>query len=221
MKKKIIGITADIKGKFYEIESFYFERILELNMVPVMLPMIENSRYIKKISKEIDGILISGSRDIDPKFYGQKKKFKINSLDIKRTLSEIAYIKEFKKNNKKILGICGGMQLLNVFFGGSLIQDIPSQIKTKINHSKIKLHEIDIIKNTLIADILKREKIKVNSFHHQCIDKLGKDLIASSRTNDEIIESIESKNKRVLGVQWHPELLNDNNSKKIFNWLSY
>jgi putative glutamine amidotransferase len=113
------------------------------------------------------------------------------------------------------------MQLLNVFFGGSLIQDIPSQIKTKINHSKIKLHEIDIIKNTLIADILKREKIKVNSFHHQCIDKLGKDLIASSRTNDEIIESIESKNKRVLGVQWHPELLNDNNSKKIFNWLSY
>ena len=59
MKKKIIGITADIKGKFYEIESFYFERILELNMVPVMLPMIENSRYIKKISKEIDGILIS------------------------------------------------------------------------------------------------------------------------------------------------------------------
>ena len=219
MKNSIVGITSDIKGKFYEVESFYFESLLKVGAIPVMLPMITNKNDIRKISKKINSLLVSGSRDIDPKFYGQVKKYKINSLDIKRTISEINYIEEFTKQKKKILGICGGMQLINVYFGGSLIQDIKSQLKSKINHSKAKYHKIKILKNTLVKKITRSSDLRVNTFHHQCIDKLGSGLIASSSTSDGIIESFESLNRKILGVQWHPELMKDRKNQMIFNWL--
>ena len=218
MKNSIVGITSDIKGKFYEVESFYFESLLKVGAIPVMLPMITNKNDIRKISKKINSLLVSGSRDIDPKFYGQVKKYKINSLDIKRTISEINYIEEFMKQNKKILGICG-MQLINVYFGGSLIQDIKSQLKSKINHSKAKYHKIKIFKNTLVKKITRSSDLRVNTFHHQCIDKLGRGLVASSSTSDGIIESFESLNRKILGVQWHPELMKDRKNQMIFNWL--
>ena len=219
MKNPLVGITSDIKGKFYEVESFYFTSLLQSGAIPVMLPMITNRKDIKKISMKINSLLVSGSRDIDPKFYGQVKKYKINSLDINRTLSEISYIEEFAKQNKKILGICGGMQLINVHFGGSLIQDINSQLNTKIDHSKAKYHKIKILKNTIIRRITSSSDLRVNTYHHQCIDVLGRNLIASSRTSDGIIESFESINKKILGIQWHPELMNDRKNQMIFNWL--
>ena len=111
------------------------------------------------------------------------------------------------------------MQLINVHFGGTLIQDINSQLNTKIDHSKAKYHKIKILKNTIIRKITSSSDLRVNTYHHQCIDVLGRNLIASSRTSDGIIESFESINKKILGIQWHPELMNDRKNQMIFNWL--
>ena len=220
MKNKVIGITADIKDKFFEIEKFYFDSILKSGGIPMMLPMVNNKINIKKICSVVDGIIISGSRDIDPKFYGQKKTKKINSLDIKRTLSEFAYIKEIYSNKKKkILGICGGMQLINVFFKGTLIQDIKSHKADMMDHIKTKKHKIDIFEKTLLKKIFKSNTIIVNSFHHQAVNKIGKNLIASSIAKDGIIESIESLDMKIIGVQWHPELIKNRKNLELFNWL--
>ena len=221
MAKKIIGITCDVKGKFFEIEKFYFQRILDAGGIPFALPMITDKNHLKRIVNILDGIIISGSRDIDPSFYQQKKTNKINSLDIQRTLSELAYLKEiFKSNKKKILGICGGMQLINVFFGGSLIQDILDDNPSCSDHLKLSSHKININNKTLLSSIFKSKSARVNTFHHQAVGKLGKNLIVSAIASDGVVEAIETPNKKMLAVQWHPELTVNKQNASIFKWLT-
>ena len=221
MAKKVIGITCDIKGKFFEIEKFYFQKILDAGGIPFALPMVTDKDHLKRIVNILDGIIISGSRDIDPSFYGQKKTHKINSLDIQRTLSEFAYLKEiFKLNKKKILGICGGMQLINVFLGGTLIQDILDDNPNCKDHLKLNSHKININNKTLLSSIFKAKSARVNTFHHQAVGKLGKNLIVSAIASDGVVEAIETPNKKMLAVQWHPELGLNKQNVSIFKWLT-
>ena len=220
MGKTTVGITCDIKGKFFESEKFYSEKILQAGGVPFYLPMATTKKDILSLVDKIDAIVISGSRDIDPTLYGQKKIEKINPLDATRTTSEILYIDSMKRRKKKILGICGGMQLINVCLGGTLLQDIESIVSEALNHKDGANHSITIERKSLLNKIIKKEKIRVKSYHHQAVDRISSSLKPCAKSFDKIIEGIESADGNILGVQWHPELSNTKFDFEIFRWLT-
>ncbi|MBT3795782.1 gamma-glutamyl-gamma-aminobutyrate hydrolase family protein [bacterium] len=219
MIKKIVGITCDVKGKFYESEIAYSEKVIKSGGVPFYLPMVNDKRNILKVISCIDSLIVTGSRDIDPAFYGQKKSKLINSLDKRRTLSEILYINYAIKLKKRILGICGGMQLINVVLGGSLHQDIKLCVPGANSHSNGTRHKISIKSDSILYEIFRNKSAIVNSYHHQSIDTLGKSLIVVAQSKDKTIEAFESKSKRILGLQWHPELSNKEFELNFFKWL--
>ncbi len=224
MKKPLIGITLDSEKKksyskfpWYALRENYLTSLSKFNVIPV--PLTHEIKLVNSFSKLLDGLVITGGNfDIDPKFYNQAKQGTKN-IKSKRTNFEMKIFNKFLKLNKPILGICGGAQLINVALGGTLIQDLN---KKPINHEQINprnetSHEITINKKTKLFDICNRNKIKVNSAHHQSVNKVGKDLTVSAKASDGIIEGIEHKKHRwCIGLQWHPEFLITKFDLKIF-----
>jgi len=161
----------------------------------------------------LDGVVITGGNfDIDPALYGENND-RSRSLKDTRTNFEIKICEMSLKKNLPILGICGGEQLLNICFGGTLIQDIKKYNKNSLEHEQANprnetSHSVEIKKQTKLFEIIKDSEIQVNSAHHQAVNKLGKNLIISGLARDGIVESIEStEHDWCIGVQWHPEFL--------------
>ena len=233
MKKPIIGITLDSeqpggysKFPWYAIRKNYLHCIDKFNAIP--FPLFHSKQKFKDIISLIDGIIITGGNfDIDPIHYGKQNNLSRTMKD-SRTDFEIKICKQSLKKNIPVLGICGGEQLINVCLGGTLIQDIKNlKIKT-LNHEQINprnetSHSINIKKNTKLYKILKKNKILVNSAHHQAISKLGKNLIISAKAEDNIIEAVEHQTHPwCIGVQWHPEFLITNSDKLLFkNFIKF
>ena len=218
MKKPLIGITLDMqfsgdysKFPWYAIRANYLKSIYEHGATP--FPLFHEQKTIDSIINIIDGLIITGGDfDIDPKLYGKSNTGSRN-IKSQRTTFEINIFNKFLKLNKPILGICGGLQLINIASGGSLIQDIETKIGSYINHEQINprdetSHEIFLNNKSKLFNIIKEEKFFVNSAHHQSIDKVGESFDISARAKDKVIEAIEHKNhKWCIGVQWHPEFL--------------
>ncbi len=193
---KFIGITCSMDEKKYFLPIEYSKKIREFGFYPLIITP-EMTRIKQNLVKIISGFIIPGGGDIDPKFYGEKNIASKNIVPDIRVESEFEYLEIFLSSMKPILGICYGMQLINVFFGGSLIQNI----KTEINHTE-GFHEIEIFEDFP----LKTTKGIVNTSHHQAIKTLGKDLEVFCKAEDEIIEGIYLKDHPFcVGVQWHPE----------------
>ena len=172
-----------------------------------------------KIIDNCDALLLTGGEDVYPEWYGQiSDTSRCENIDRYRDSLEIYLIRKAVKINMPLLGICRGEQILNVALGGSLIVDIPTEIDTNVihrNNSWDCYHEIKITKNSLLENICKAKNMKVNSYHHQAVKVLADDLQMSSFTKNNVIESIEWKNKTdkafLLAVQWHPERLYSEN----------
>ena len=228
MKKPIIGITLDSEKKktyskfpWYALRENYLKVLTKFNAIP--FPLLHEKKYIDDFCHLIDGLIITGGDfDIDPKIY-KVNKTKSKNFKKKRTDFEIDLFNSYFKLNKPILGICGGAQLINVAFGGTLIQDLK---KIPINHEQINprnqtSHSINIYNKTQLHKIIGVQKIKVNSAHHQSVRKIGKNLNISCKANDGVIEGIEHKNhKWCIGLQWHPEfLITKYDSKIIKNFI--
>ena len=217
MNKPLIGITTDLKDENNSIEQSYSTALVRHGAIPVLIPTLsDNVEYLEDIVNRIDGLLIPGSRDMDPKYYNEKPHTKIKPMSKERTKTEFYILEKSLNNNLPVFGICGGMQFLNVFFGGSLYQDMYSLLDGILDHEKGAIHVVQIHENTILSSIIQHPSISVNSFHHQSINKLGKGLKLNAESSDGIIEGVEAENGFVLGVQWHPELENNENSKKIF-----
>ncbi len=177
--------------------------------------------------KGIDGLIITGGGDIDPSHYGESPIEKLERVSLERDNTELNLLKRAEEENIKTLAICRGHQLLNVYKGGSLYQDIGEAGFTDIEHANpyenaLKhIHEVEIEKNTKLEEVLNIKNLKVNSIHHQAIKKLGKNLIVSAKSTDGIIEGIETTDVwEAIGVQWHPEYIsNDKASTDLFSWL--
>jgi len=167
--------------------------------------------------RTLDGLLLTGGDDVHPRFFGEKlTKIKLTLSPDERTIFELKLIRQFLKTNRPILGICLGCQMLNISLGGKLIQDLKSEQATQRNHRKGN-HFVRIENSSQLKGILKRNQCKVNSRHHQAIKSVGKGLKISAYSTDGVIEGIEAKNSRYLiGIQWHPEILKDPLSKKLF-----
>ena len=213
-KKPIIGITTDYQDKdhcyskfpWFALRRNYVQSIEQFGCTPIILPITD----IDPDLDFIDAIIISGGDfDIDPKYFGQSITSSRVKINANRTVYEFKIIDHFIKNKKPILGICGGAQLINVFFKGSLIQDIDSKIQhEQLNPRNETSHEIKLTNDSLLQKLTSKKTIFVNSAHHQAVDNIGENLIIDAYANDGIIEAFHhSKLPYCVGVQWHPEFL--------------
>lgn len=181
--------------------------------------------FSDEIADSLDGLLLSGGDDVDPRFYGELPR-DVGPIEPMRDEAEIKLVREFRKRDKPVMGICRGAQVINVSMGGTLIQDIRTEVSGAIKHwwsrreSEVPYwcptHRVRVDKGSMLFNILEEEVIWVNSFHHQAVKKLGSGLKAVAWSDDGIIEAIEAEEGFLLGVQWHPEGMEDRASRRIF-----
>ncbi|MBR2640226.1 MAG: gamma-glutamyl-gamma-aminobutyrate hydrolase family protein [Oscillospiraceae bacterium] len=210
--KPIIGIfpSFDEEKKQIFLNQAYFDAVIESGGIPFSIPLSENPEIISETIKNIDGIIFSGGTDINPKYYNEENFGK--SLGICDFLDECERktVALAVEADIPVLGICRGMQALNVFCGGSMIQDIPSEYDTKIIHRldkpEIAFHKILVEKSSPLSEIMGFGEHLINSYHHQAVKEVAPDFSVCATAEDGIIEAIYHKNKKfILGVQWHPE----------------
>lgn len=226
--KPIIGLTLDYetgggysKMPWYAIRENYCSAVSTNGGVAIPLP--HDKSAAAEYFSMIDGLIITGGAfDVDPSMFGESTKHETVTTKQNRTEFEWAITKLCIENNKPILGICGGEQLLNVVLGGTLIQHIPDTISNALEHEQKNPrtepgHVISISSGTMLHSIVGCTEMNVNTAHHQAVAKLAKNVICNATTTDGVIEGIEYTNHPFcLGVQWHPEYFVDAGDKKIF-----
>jgi putative glutamine amidotransferase len=222
MKKPLIGITLDhettecySKFPWYALRTHYMESVLQKGGLPVAIPYGTNGDA-ELYSQSLEGLIITGGDfDIDPKLYGVTEIHPRVSIKPERTAFEMALFRAFFEKKKPILGICGGIQLTNVAFGGTLYQHLPDEYSSNILHEQPNPrdepgHNIRIEEGTKLHQIVQVNQAQVNSSHHQSIKEVGADLRANAFAPDGLLEGLEHKTHPFcLGVQWHPEMFVD------------
>lgn len=214
--KPIIGLTMskDLMKGYHSLNNYYMDAVFSAGGIPINVPIVENEKNFEYYLNIIDGLILTGGDDIWPLLYDENPLKETHIISSKRDYSEIGLFKKAYEMKLPVLGICRGLQVMNVALGGDLYQDINIQIQDSLGHQPIGIsedelyHSIDINKETDLYDIFKSERIFINSNHHQSIKNLGNNLIASAFSEDGIIEAIESNDDRFLiGLQFHPECL--------------
>jgi putative glutamine amidotransferase len=211
--KPIIGIGSDIDsppGKRERSFAYltYCEAVRRAGAIPLLIPpQPENA---EELLSRIDGLLLAGGFDCDPAAYGQEPHETLEPMDPRRQSNDLALAEAARRHGVPSLGICLGLQVMNVAAGGTLIQDIDSQHDTEIQHASIpenrKRHDVIIEQGTRLAGYLPAEELNVNSSHHQAVQTVGEGLRVTAHAPDGIIEGVEDpRHPFYLGVQWHPE----------------
>lgn len=228
----IIGITSDHnsgdrpefggKEETYFIRARYVNAIEKMGGIPFILgPVSRPWKIVSGLLDRVDGLLLTGSGpDIDPKLYGENQRYKFRLISEKRSAFEWSLTKSAMRREMPILGICGGMQLLNVMGGGSLYQDIGKEAPHPLPHDNgaKPCHKIAVKRGTILSTVINRKELLVNSSHHQGIKTLAKHYVVNAESPDGLIEGIEHPDYPfLLGVQWHPEYLHkEDSSRNIF-----
>lgn len=229
MEKPLIGIVPlyDEDKESYWMLPGYMKGIEAAGGVPVMLALSSDAEVVERLAKTFDGFVFTGGHDIDPARYGEAKADVCGALCPERDRMEAILFERALELDKPAFGICRGLQLFNVLLGGTLYQDLPSQLKADVAVSHKQPHPYDkpahavrIEKDTLLHRLLKKDEIRVNTLHHQGIKRLAEPLVAAARAEDGLVESVALPSKRfALAVQWHPEFNfeTDENSRALFS----
>ena len=231
----IIGVTPDFnpgnrtdmggREPTYFLGARYLQAIDDLGGIPLILPLTEDLSTRRQLLQNVDGLLLTGSGpDLHPSSYGERKRYTYRVMSDQRSTFELDMARLAAATRLPVLGICGGMQTINVALGGTLYQDIPSQLPATLQHRQrtraIHLsHWVQVEPKSLLRRIVARTRIRVNSSHHQSIRNVAPRLFTSARASDGVIEAVESRHHPfLLGVQWHPEFLygHDAMARRIF-----
>ncbi|MDN5942802.1 MAG: gamma-glutamyl-gamma-aminobutyrate hydrolase family protein [Nitrospira sp.] len=224
--KPIIGVTPDFNAgnrkewggsePTYFLRARYIRAIEELGGVPLVLPLLADRPTRRRLLQQIDGVLLTGSGpDLPPSLYGERQRYPFEIVSKRRANFELDMVHLAQQADVPLLGICGGMQTMNVACGGSLFQDIASQVSTSHTHRQHTRatnlsHTVAVEPDSLLRRIVRSTSMRVNSSHHQSVKTVAPSLIASAMAPDGIVEAIESPAHRFfLGIQWHPEFLFD------------
>lgn len=225
----IIALCANWNSelKRSDMPNDYVRSIILAGGTPIIMPIAGGEKEWSKVLEIADGIVFTGGSDVNPQLYSESTMEETNDIVDQRDEQEIWLIKHAVKNDIPFIGICRGSQILNVAEGGSLYQDIKRQLNKEINHARFDIpreiiHKVDIKEDSLLSKIIGKNKIDVNSRHHQAIKEVPKNMQASALSEDGIIEAIEyTDGTRGFAVQWHPESMLEvtEESLKIYKWL--
>ncbi len=211
--RPVIGISSDCKNGKITLNETYIKAVLRAGGIPLVLPQVEDSLTAAAILQTVDGLILSGGEDVNPLLYGTQPQYGLSEVNPRRDASEILWLKVADSRKLPVLGICRGEQLINVFYGGTLYQDLPTQYEgNPISHSQsfggtTPSHLIYIVKGSHLNRLLcGTDSVYVNSFHHQAIKELAPGFKVVAQAPDGVVEGIEGlPDLNVLAIQFHPE----------------
>ncbi len=226
-KKPVIGITARVeKDQMYTLDPVYGKAILQAGGLPLIVPMVDEED-IPALCERLDGLIVTGGGDINPTMYGEEPHPRLAEVYPGSDFYEKELILNFLKFDKPFIGMCRGLQMLNVSLGGTNYQDLESQFEgTLYQHKQLGLrthrtHSVTLEEGSQLLSIMGEKSFRVNSFHHQGVKDVSKQLKVAARAADGLVEALESEDYQfVMGIQWHPEefaVEGDEASKKIFD----
>ncbi len=224
----IDGIPAGLP-RSWVMNQRYFLALTKLGAVPWMIPLLdEDEATLRQIHERLDGLFLAGGVDMDPETYGQEREPGCGAIDPARDRVELTLTRWAMEDGLPILGVCRGMQVINVAAGGTLHQDCATDLPEAIRHDYFPTagyardylaHEVRLVRGTRMHDVYGQEEIRVNSMHHQAVDVLGDALVASGCAPDDLVEALEgSGDAFLMAVQWHPEMLveRDAGTRRLF-----
>lgn len=227
--KPLIGLSASHQeGGRSTVPGTYIQSVLKAGGAPVIIPALTDGATLRSIVANLDGLILTGGADINPLWYGEQPVEQLQEVDPVRDQYELKLLKLATDRNIPVLGICRGEQLINVAFGGTLYQDIPSQRESHIKHVQslpdhTPSHLLTVAAGSQLEQITGRQQLMANSVHHQAVKEVAPGFKATAFTSDSIVEAIEAwPDRPIMGVQWHPEGLTmggDTLMLKLFRFL--
>ncbi len=219
--KPLIGVTC---GTFRDREwcppiyghrHTYVDAVVRAGGAPFLFPLVDDVDVLRSLYEGLDGILLAGGCDVDPVHYGEEPLPQLGVIDAVRDRVELQLTRWAVTDGKPILGICRGMQVMNVALGGTLYQDIPTQCDTHVPHDTFAredwahmAHEVDLVPDSTVASLLGTKRFAINSFHHQSLKQIAPTLKPVGWASDGVVEFVEGLNGHfMVGVQCHPEVL--------------
>ena len=220
-KRPVIGITGNYEDLTCKLGRGYYQSVVVAGGVPVVIPPVADKHVIINTLEHIDALILSGGGDINPLWAGEEPSPKLHGINQERDLPELLIARLAYNRQIPMLGICRGIQTLAAAFGGKVSQDI-SDVAT-VKHSQDAdrseaTHSVIVDENSILYGLYGGEKLMVNSFHHQAVADGGDKFRVVAKSTDGIVEAMESTEfKSILGVQWHPECMED--GLPLFKWL--
>lgn len=207
----------------------YYIAIALAGGAPILVPLLDDEpEALRGAYEACDGILIPGGVDVDPKVFGEEPHEKLGRIDPARDRVEMQITRWAREDKKPWLGLCRGLQVMNVTFGGTLFQDVEAQIPDALKHDYFPTygferdhlaHHVDVTKGSRLRSLMEQDRIPVNSMHHQAVRDVAPALAVSAVAPDGLIEALEySGDQFMIGVQWHPEVfeLTDPHTRHLF-----
>ena len=222
--RPMIGLTGNCADIDVTIRNYYYKQIVAAGGVPVIIPPVADKDVIINTLERLDAIILTGGADYNPLWAGEEPSAKLHHINAQRDLPELLITHLAYNRNIPMLGICRGIQTLAMALDGKVIQDISETIPNTIKHSQDAdtcepTHSVSVAEGSMLHDVYGKDKLYVNSFHHQAVGDCGPKFIVTAKANDGVVEAIESSEyRKIMGVQWHPECMGDD-GQPLFKWL--
>lgn len=222
--RPMIGLTGNCADIDVTIRNYYHKQIVAAGGVPVIIPPVADKDVIINTLERLDAIILTGGADYNPLWAGEEPSAKLHHINAQRDLPELLITRLAYNRNIPMLGICRGIQTLAMALDGKVIQDIYETIPNTIKHSQDAdtcepTHSVSVAEGSMLHDVYGKDKLYVNSFHHQAVGDCGPKFIVTAKAYDGVVEAIESSEyRKIMGVQWHPECMGDD-GQPLFKWL--
>ena len=222
--RPMIGLTGNCADIDVTIRNYYHKQIVAAGGVPVIIPPVADKDVIINTLERLDAIILTGGADYNPLWAGEEPSAKLHHINAQRDLPELLITRLAYNRNIPMLGICRGIQTLVMALDGKVIQDISEAIPNTIKHSQDAdtcepTHSVSVAEGSMLHAVYAKDKLYVNSFHHQAVGDCGQKFIVTAKANDGVVEAIESSEyRKIMGVQWHPECMGDD-GQPLFKWL--